>query len=569
MNTDTDNRSREARFGRWLLAFLVGSIVLGVAVSVFWFVRNDAGVLLAGWRDVRWWFGLPVILVTLLGIGLRFLRWHYLLRVSGVVVPTRDSFRVYLSGLAMALTPAYIGEVAKAFMLRRLHGTPVLRVVAVIVAERVLDFAALGIIALVSLFWGGRAATPAGAALGALLLLGAALGGSPGRAPRPRGGRMSIGRFLFTPSVPVAGLPTPWLRVALVSVGLSLVAWAGAATTLVFATRSAGAVIGLAQAARAFALSTMLGGVTLIPAGIGVTGSTMVLELTNMGVARDVAALSALLLRLGTVWFSVVLGTVVLALFARRFVLPSQYLQLAHFDQIAPAYADQIQVHMQEHFLVKKIEAMLPLLPAGAQLQGADLGCGWGWYAKELARRTHHRMTALDYSREQVRIAASSPGAGPGNPEFMFGDVCNLPLADASVDFAYSINVFHHLPGHDSQVKAFQEVARVLRPGGVFFLHEMNVINPLFRFYLNYVFPLMRGIDEGTERWLLPDRLPIPEGLELLQVKYFTFLPDFLPLPLLRALRPLESWLESGRLARFSAHYMAVFVSRRASGSGE
>jgi SAM-dependent methyltransferase len=171
-------------------------------------------------------------------------------------------------------------------------------------------------------------------------------------------------------------------------------------------------------------------------------------------------------------------------------------------------------------------------------------------------------MVALDYSREQVRIAARTPGVQSDNPTFVQGDVASLPLANSSLDFAYSINVFHHLSGPAQQARAFAEVARVLRPGGVFFLHEMNVRNPLFRFYLNYVFPLLRGIDEGTENWLLPDRLPFPPELALTRVEYFTFLPDFLPLPLLRVLSSLEARLESGSLARFGAHYMAVFTKR-------
>ena len=52
-----------------------------------------------------------------------------------------------------------------------------------------------------------------------------------------------------------------------------------------------------------------------------------------------------------------------------------------------------------------------------------------------------------------------------------------------------------------------RELFRVLKPGGLLFVHEINTRNMLFRFYMGYVFPSLNCIDEGVERWLLPHRL--------------------------------------------------------------
>jgi SAM-dependent methyltransferase len=121
------------------------------------------------------------------------------------------------------------------------------------------------------------------------------------------------------------------------------------------------------------------------------------------------------------------------------------------------------------------------------------------------------------------------------------------------------VNVLHHLPSRDHQHRAFGEIARVLKPGGLFLLHEINVTNPLFRFYMGYVFPLIRQIDEGTERWIDPEAPPTSAGLRRIGVQYFTFVPDFLPQRLLRSALPLEARLERSALARYSAHYMLTF----------
>jgi hypothetical protein len=98
-----------------------------------------------------------------------------------------------------------------------------------------------------------------------------------------------------------------------------------------------------------------------------------------------------------------------------------------------------------------------------------------------------------------------------------------------------------------------------VRPGGLVFVHEINTVNPLYRFYMSYVFPLWKRIDLGTEVWLDPHALPVVPGLEATGVEYFTFLPDFTPRPVYSLLAALERRLERSRLAPYSAHFTAVY----------
>jgi SAM-dependent methyltransferase len=169
-----------------------------------------------------------------------------------------------------------------------------------------------------------------------------------------------------------------------------------------------------------------------------------------------------------------------------------------------------------------------------------------------------YRMDALDQAADQISHArqyADERGCGVA---FQATDAERLPFPDATFDFAYSINVIHHVIDPATRETVLQEIVRVLKPGGVFFLHEINTQNPLFRFYMSYFFPLMCEIDEGTERWIKPTRLPSVVGARWApHVDYFTFLPDFTPRPVLEALRGFESWLERSPLRSWSAHYVA------------
>jgi hypothetical protein len=75
---------------------------------------------------------------------------------------------------------------------------------------------------------------------------------------------------------------------------------------------------------------------------------------------------------------------------------------------------------------------------------------------------------------------------------------------------------------------------------------------------MSYWFPLLSDIDEGTEEWIKPSRLPRVDGATwLTDVDYFTFLPDFTPRAWLHVLKGVEAWLERSSIRSWSAHYVA------------
>jgi SAM-dependent methyltransferase len=222
-----------------------------------------------------------------------------------------------------------------------------------------------------------------------------------------------------------------------------------------------------------------------------------------------------------------------------------------HFDELSPEYDAQIPFHIRQLLVHRKAGRMITLLSRPRGLRGLDIGCGQGWLLAAL-REAGANVTGLDLSAAQARAARQTGAA------VIRAGATELPFGPESFDFAYAVNIVHHLPSVRHQRLAFQEAARVLKPGGLFFLHEINVANPIFRFYMGYVFPLIRRIDEGTELWLDPDSLPLGPDLRVEHASYFTFVPDFLPSPLLRLALPLEEALEKSRWARYSAHFMVA-----------
>jgi SAM-dependent methyltransferase len=308
--------------------------------------------------------------------------------------------------------------------------------------------------------------------------------------------------------------------------------------------------VGASDSARIFGLSTLGGGVSLMPAGIGLTGSLAILQLESLGLGVTEAVAVVSLARLASVGLTLAIGVAFLLPELRA--LGRRPASDRSFDVIADEYLDQFAPHIWDLLLERKTarirEALGPPNPSGV---GLDLGCGLGFQAAAL-RACGYPVVGLDPAQKLLRRATER-----GVPAFS-ADALSLPLPDESLDFVYTVGVLHHLPGYASQGAASREVWRVLKPGGLFLVLETNPRNPLFRLYMSYLFPLVRSIDEGIELWIDPDQWAGAQGFALEPVRYFTFLPDFLPKWLLRAALPLEQAIERTRLRRYSVHYLAV-----------
>ena len=96
-----------------------------------------------------------------------------------------------------------------------------------------------------------------------------------------------------------------------------------------------------------------------------------------------------------------------------------------------------------------------------------DLGCGLGAPARHLARRAPVSVTGFSIVPWQIdrAIKLARESGVDGRVRFVLGDYTRLPVADASADWAYSIEAACHDRGIE-KAGFLEEVARVLRPGG-------------------------------------------------------------------------------------------------------
>ena len=110
-------------------------------------------------------------------------------------------------------------------------------------------------------------------------------------------------------------------------------------------------------------------------------------------------------------------------------------------------------------------------LPRGARI--LEVGCGRGIALPEFARRlVPAALVGVDIDPELVALARRRVAQHGVAATVVEGDVRDLPFDDASFDVVVDFGTCYHVSGgrHGAHA-ALEQVARVLRPGGLF-AHE-------------------------------------------------------------------------------------------------
>lgn len=146
---------------------------------------------------------------------------------------------------------------------------------------------------------------------------------------------------------------------------------------------------------------------------------------------------------------------------------------------VAQAFGRIAEIPQMRLLRALVVRRILRLCRAG---QAADLGCGAGQLAVELARAAPGlHVTGIDLSNLLLAQALPrSAAAGLAHRvHFRTGDVEHTPFEDASLDLVVSTLSLHHW---SNPVGVLEEVARILKPGGAFVIFDLrrDMIPPFY-----------------------------------------------------------------------------------------
>jgi SAM-dependent methyltransferase len=133
---------------------------------------------------------------------------------------------------------------------------------------------------------------------------------------------------------------------------------------------------------------------------------------------------------------------------------------------------------LYEHLIADLPDYPIPelRLPQGDGGTFLEVGSNWGRWCVAAARRGYV-PTGLDPSLKGVQAARRVAEQLGVDAEYVVGDARRLPFPDASFDVVFSYSVFQHFSKQDA-LAAFDEIGRVLKPGGESLIQMANLYGP-------------------------------------------------------------------------------------------
>ena len=245
------------------------------------------------------------------GYGLRFVRWHLLIRRAVPTLGFWPSFRAQAIGFGLSVTPGRIGELWKLHLVERATNEPAALGAGAMLIERATDL--IGFTALVAIAATqvsgliGHLPLASGLAAAGVLVVMLAARWLIGRHKSITRGPSLIGQLIAGGSAVIKPVPVALALLALIlgRTGDGLLLW-GVMGAL-------GHPVAPAFAIFAFATAGLVGGVSLLPGGIGAAEGTMVAVLATGGVPAATGLLAALITRALILWIWVAFGMLLFA----------------------------------------------------------------------------------------------------------------------------------------------------------------------------------------------------------------------------------------------------------------
>jgi uncharacterized protein (TIRG00374 family) len=297
--------------GRNLVLWTVLSAVI---IFILLALISDLKVLQGALEDFPVALLFPIALLSLGNYFLRYIKWHWYLKIIGHRIPPYPNLLVFLSGFALTVTPGKVGEFIKTFIVKERFRIPYTASTAVLLMERFTDVAALLVLTCIGitlefLHW-SIAVFILAAFVGFLIVVRnrtfvGYMINLTGRIKPLRGfsGHLST---LYE-----EGMALLKLRVFSAALALSVIAWLFEGIGYALVARGFGFGLSIPESAFIYSAALLGGVITLFFGGLGATEGGMVGLGMAFGMSPSIAAASTIIIRVMTLWFAVAIGWIV------------------------------------------------------------------------------------------------------------------------------------------------------------------------------------------------------------------------------------------------------------------
>jgi len=259
-------------------------------------------------------FIFPIIFCSWLVL---FLRWILLLKTENIKIPLKDNFLIFLGGYALAITPGKTGELIKSLIMKKKFNISRSRTVPIIFLERFYDIIGALVVAILGITTLGTEFIPIIIIASAFLLLIFFIIHSKKMFSLliQFFNRISFFSKFVTPIENSQNIlkKSSLGKTALISSSLTIIYRLIESFAIYLILLGFGIdVIDYIQVVTIYAASIILGNLSLIPGGLGVTEGTLAGLFSFRGIELSTAIVLAIVIRLFTLWSAVSLGFVAL-----------------------------------------------------------------------------------------------------------------------------------------------------------------------------------------------------------------------------------------------------------------
>ncbi|MFW9928744.1 MAG: YbhN family protein [Candidatus Thorarchaeota archaeon] len=243
----------------------------------------------------------------------RFYKWNYYLRLLSIKISMRESFIIFMSSLIMLATPGALGELFKSYLVKQITGEQISKTAPIIFSERITDLISVIFIALAGAILYNYGILIMSLLIILFLVLIIFISNK----------KVSIKFISLLSRIKFLHKYLSKINVAYESfhsmlkgkslffmLFISIVSWSFECLSFYIILISLGLTISVMWAAFVYAFGTIIGSLTMLPGGVGVTDGSFVFLIVQKGFSKNVAVASTFIIRAVTLWFAVGVGAI-------------------------------------------------------------------------------------------------------------------------------------------------------------------------------------------------------------------------------------------------------------------
>tara|TARA_B100000029_G_scaffold498715_2_gene567953 strand:- start:4574 stop:5518 length:945 start_codon:yes stop_codon:yes gene_type:complete len=293
-------------------------LIASVAIYAIFLFVSDYNKILDKEFDFDLGYIFPILaLVTVSWIPL-ILKWHLLLKENQIIVPFKKNILIWLSGSALNTTPGQLGGLIKAQLIKTLYDIPRTKTAPIVLVEKFYGLVGAIIAAIIGIIISGINFNLVLFGIGVLVVLFFFIYYRP------------LFEFVFSKLIKLKFFSkrseniadsyeilrtSTKPKIASICIGLSLSYWIVISSSVYLILLAFHIdTISFVQTLSIYTSSVIIGVISFIPGGLGVTEGSLVGLFTLEGIDISLALILSVIIRLATLWYSVSVGFIGLKL---------------------------------------------------------------------------------------------------------------------------------------------------------------------------------------------------------------------------------------------------------------